>query len=429
MKHLTILMAWAAIASPVLAQTFQQISTGAGYRQQSFVSLSAGTEKQVLNTTWDIAFTVYGLQDGGIFVNESAGIAMGQPQVAVELYDAQTSDFNAPIDTNAIKDFRLFNRERNWFYGAFNERRDTTKPFDYGWGTYNPGTNQVVGSAVYAIRLRNGQWRKIQVQSLIGTVYTFRHSNLDGSDPRTVTINKADHPGKVLAYFSFATQSTADVEPTDGFDLLYCRYTTPQFDSINNVMLQYMVTGVLSGRGVQVAKAVGVNPQTAKFEDYQNSLRSELDVIGHDWKTFTGTGWVLPSDRVYFVKTANNRVWKIEFIDFEGSATGTATFEKTDLGIMSAVQTPQALGLQVLTYPNPVQERLFVSLEVPPVLAGEAQLEVTDLQGRTVSSQRLSLAEGFWVFELPTEGWSKDLHVLRLRRPDREVLLGKVIKN
>ncbi len=430
MRQLTLIFLCAAIASALFGQNFQKISTGAGYQRQSFVNLAADTEKQVLNTAWDIAFTVYGQQDGGIFINESAGSSMGQPQAAVELYDAQTTDFSAQPNPDAIKDFRLFNRERNWFYGAFNERRDTTKQTDYGWGTYNFMTNQVVGSAVYVLKLRNGQFRKIKIESLSGTTYTFRYANLDGSNEQVRTINKADHPGRVLAYFSFTTNNVvADVEPAGGFDLLYCRYTTPQFDSINNVMLQYVVTGILHGRGVQSAKVVGVNPQTVKFEDHQNSLRNELDVIGHDWKTFTGTGWVVPEDRVYFVRTAANRVWKIQFIDFEGAATGNAVFEKTDLGLVSAVEAPQALGLQALTYPNPVRERLTVALDIPPALAREAQLDVTDLQGRAISSTRVALNEGFQVFELPAAEWASGLYVLRLRWSDREVLLGKALKN
>ncbi len=430
MRQLTLTFLCAAFTSALTGQSFQQISTGAGYQRQSFINLAAGTEKQVLNTAWDIAFTVYGQQDGGIFINESSGSSMGQPQAAVELYDAQTTDFSAQPNPDAIKDFRLFNHERNWFYGAFNERRDTTKQTDYGWGTYNFMTNQVVGSAVYVLKLRNGQFRKIKIESLSGTTYTFRYANLDGSNEQVRTINKANHPGRVLAYFSFTTNNVvADVEPADGFDLLYCRYTTPQFDSINNVMLQYMVTGILHGRGVQSAKVAGIDPKTVKFEDHQNKLRNELDVIGHDWKTFTGTGWVVPEDRVYFVKTAANRVWKIQFIDFEGAATGNAVFEKADLGLVSAIEVPQALGLQVLTYPNPVHERLTVALDVPPLLAREAHLDVTDLQGRTLSSTRVALNEGFQVFELPATAWASGLYVLRLRWSDREVLLGKVLKN
>ena len=89
MRLLTILLTWAGAVHLLSAQTFQQISTGAGYLRQSYVNLASGTEKQVLNTAWDIAFTVYGQQDGGIFINESAGSSMGQPQAAVELYDAR----------------------------------------------------------------------------------------------------------------------------------------------------------------------------------------------------------------------------------------------------------------------------------------------------------------------------------------------------
>ena len=85
------------------AQSFQEISTGAGYNKQSFIRLSNGSEKQVNNDSWDLAFTAFGFQDAGIFINESAGSVMGQNLPLTELYYAQTNDFNASIDIEAIK--------------------------------------------------------------------------------------------------------------------------------------------------------------------------------------------------------------------------------------------------------------------------------------------------------------------------------------
>jgi len=85
------------------SQNFQEISTGPGYNKQSFVRLSDGTEKQVSNDSWDIAFTAYGFQDAGIFINESSGSSMGQNLPQTELYYANTDNFEAPIDIEAIK--------------------------------------------------------------------------------------------------------------------------------------------------------------------------------------------------------------------------------------------------------------------------------------------------------------------------------------
>ena len=68
---LTTFIITSSIAA-LTAQTTQEISTGASYSKQSYVNLQNGTQNQVDNTTWDIAFTVYGVQDGGVFINESA---------------------------------------------------------------------------------------------------------------------------------------------------------------------------------------------------------------------------------------------------------------------------------------------------------------------------------------------------------------------
>ncbi len=428
MKQLLTLSLALSLSAALFAQDVQEIATGAGYQKQSFVNLSTGIEKLVDNTAWDMAFTVFGQQDAGVFVNESSGTSAGQPVASTEVYQALTDNFDDVIDATSLTDFRLYNSEKSWSYGAFNEVRDTLNAFDYGWGQYNFQTNQVIGNQVYVVKLHNGQYRKLKIESLIGTTYTFKYANLDGTDLQTKTINKADHAGKTLAYFSFDTGSTVDVEPAGGFDLLYCRYTTWLYDPGSMTLIPYNVTGVLHGRGAKVAEANGVDPTTVTYAEYKDSLRSELDAIGYDWKTFSGTAWSIDEDRVFFLKTAEDRVWKIQFIDFEGSSTGKAVFEKTDLGIITAVKDPAALGLKVATYPNPVQDQLTVVLDVPAALAKTGQLEVVDLQGRLVARQSVTLSEGFQAIQLSAGNWSAGMLTLRLILPQQEVNLGKIIK-
>ncbi|MGB4960470.1 MAG: HmuY family protein [Saprospiraceae bacterium] len=147
-------------------QSFVEMSTGAGYNKQSFVKLSTGAQKQVNNDSWDLAFSAFGFQDAGIFINESAGSTMGQNLPLTELYYAQTTDWSAAIDVEKIKDVTYLNSEASWVYGAFNETRDTLNPFDYGWGKYQPATNRVIGDKVFVMRLRNGEFRKVKIESL-----------------------------------------------------------------------------------------------------------------------------------------------------------------------------------------------------------------------------------------------------------------------
>ena len=79
------------------SQDYQVISCGAGYNKQSYIKLFEGSQKQVANDAWDLAFTAFGYQDAGIFINESSGSSMGQNLPQTELYDAKVKDFQEKL--------------------------------------------------------------------------------------------------------------------------------------------------------------------------------------------------------------------------------------------------------------------------------------------------------------------------------------------
>jgi hypothetical protein len=429
MKNLSIFPLACLLTASLSAQTNQTITSGSGYQKQSYVKLSAGTEKQVANTLWDIGFSVFGQQDAGVFVNESEGSSMGVSLPEVELYDALTDNFEEQPDPSFLEIFRLYNPEKSWNYGGFNEVRDTSNALDFGWGLLNTQTGQITGNRVYVVKLRNGDYRKIKIESLVNGVYTFKYANLDGTNTVTQTANKADFAGKTMAYFSFTTGNFADVEPAGGYDLVYCRYITPLFEPGSGTYIPYAVTGILSGRGGQVAQANNINPATVQFAEFQDSLRADIDVIGYDWKSFSGTSWTLVPNLVYFLKTAESRVWKLRFTSFEGSTTGKSTFQKTDLGIISAVQDAAAAGMEALMYPNPVQDELTVALDkVPANMSKTARLEVIDLNGCLLATQQVTLGQDFQVFRMPTGTWKTGSYCLRLVTGDTALSLGKVEK-
>ena len=411
-----------------VAQDIQEIALGAGYTKQSFVNLSAGTEATVNNTAWDLGFTVYGQQDAGVFVNESAGTSAGVPQAQVELYDAQTTDFaTQPVPTSLTT--RLYNTETSWAYGAFNEGRVTTNPFDYGWGVYSTASNQVVGTKVFVVKLRTGSYVKFQIVSLGANGYTFKYANLDGTNEITKTINKADFAGKTLAYFNFATATTVAVEPANGFDLMYCRYSTPYLDPSTGQYVPYTVAGILHARGVKTAKALNITPATVAYSTFQDSLKTAPNTIGFDWKAFDGAGWVLDQNRVYFVKTTTNRVWKLQFIDFEGSSTGKAIVEKTDLGIFTAVENQSVAGLQTLVYPNRVSTDFNIALDATNTTnLQNATISVVDMQGRIVLNQNIAVQNGFQVLNIAANGFAAGVYNIQLVTENANVPLGRIVK-
>lgn len=399
------------LAVVLKAQESQVISTGPGYNQQSYINLAAGTDHRVANASWDIAFTI-APQDAGVFINESVGSAQGA--VPIQAFFTFSDDFNVLPEPSFFEALPLFNRETSWSYGALNEYREGGNPNDFGWGVYNPATQEINGVYVYAVKLRDGTYLKFQIQSLVNDVYTFRYANLDGTGEVTKTISKADHAGKMLAYFSFETGETVDMEPSGGFDLLFCRYFALLHQGGDSV--QYLVTGILSAAGVEVAEANHVDPATVQFQDYADSLSTNLEIIGHDWKFFdlNAFEWILPEDLVYFVRTQDDRVWKLRFVEFQGSSTGTAVFEKTDLGMISAVEDPSSPVYEFLVYPNPASNEVNVLYALSNNLTPEVKLQILDASGRFVDQYAILAGDGFNVFTIKRDDLLSGIYFVRL---------------
>lgn len=415
MKQIFII-ALCIAAGALSAQELQEISTGSGYNKQSYVNLVAGTEHQVANEAWDIAFTV-APEDAGIFINESVGSAL--EAFPIQAFISFTDDFTLVPDSTLFIEYPLLNRESSWSYGALNEYRDGGDPFDFGWGMYNPATQEIEGFYIYVIQLRNGSYLKLQIQSLTNGVYTFRYANLDGSDEVTKTISKADHAGKILAYFSFATGESVDVEPADGFDLLYCRYIAlleAQGDSV-----PYLLTGILSAKGIEVAQADNVDPNTVEFQAYADSLSSHPEIIGYDWKFFDlgNFAWVITQNLVYFVKTRDDHIWKLQLLTFSGSGSGNTVFEKTDLGILSAVEDPWSPVSKFNVYPNPSINEVNVSYTLKDPGSATVKLQLFDSSGRFVDQYNTQAGEGLNVFTFQRDNLISGTYFIRMMVGDQ----------
>jgi hypothetical protein len=391
----------------------------------SFVQLEEGTQQQRANNSWDIAFNV---KDGeaGVFINESVGSAAGA--LPIQSFYTFSTDFSATPDPLAYEETPLFNAEKTWSYGAFNEIRNVEDPDDFGWGYRNPENQEVTGENVFVVRLRDGSDLKIQIQSLIGGVYTFRYANLDGTGAVVEMINKADHAGKLLAYYSFTTQDVVDIEPAGSFDLLFTRYFT-LLDPGNGELVEYLVTGIISGDGVEVAQADGVDPKSVMFADYQQALSTDIETIGQDWKFFDldAFQWIIIEDRVYFVRTADDRVWKIQFTGFGGSSNGNATFQKTDLGIIAGVKAVQSPFASIDVFPNPTQSRFDVLFSLKENPEPGAQLRLMDVNGRILSQESILVGQGLNVHSHSVEGLPGGIYYLSIAVKDYTMLRKVVV--
>jgi hypothetical protein len=381
---------------PLSAQV-EEVSVGQSYANSTFFRIGDGTSTTVDPTTWDIAFSL-APEAAGAFVNEAVASSMGAPLPQVELYAPLDSDYDN-LDTAGM--IRIYNPDVTWSEGAFNALRDPQNAFDYGWGFYDEANDEIVGTEVFVIKLRSGVYKKIQITSLNGSTFNFRYANLDGSAEAEQSLNKGDFSG-TLVYYSLETESTVLIEPAV-WDLKFGRYTSGLDDGSGNI-IQYLVTGILVNDGVEVAQADGIDPFDVDPADYENSYIDSIAVIGHDWKYFelSSFSWVLDLERVYFVKTTENELWRIFLLDFEGSSTGVTVFDRSFIsGTTSLDDTYQQLEF-VEVFPNPANDMVQVAMELDRVVADGA-IQIVNSLGQQVFYTDLSFDAGFSVRQIPLD--------------------------
>ena len=389
MKNIAVSIFVFFITTSVYAQ-FEQISVGQLYKDQVFYSLENGVLAGVEHERWDIAFSTQGVQDAGVFINE--GSSLGDLS-GLELYAVEQADFDQELTVDTSSWTRLYNPETDWQNGAFNTIRDSDDVFDYGWGYYNSSVNTVEGKAMYTIKLRSGEWKKIEIQSLF-LDWKFKYANLDGSELIEVNLPKADHSGKVLAYYSIENDQVVDVEPFN-WDLLFTRYNTYTDDGNGNFR-NYVVTGVLSGLDVMVAEFDDVDPASLDHEDIAlEEYKTPLDQIGFDWKTvdINSSLYTVDDDRVYFVQVASDRVCKVEFIDFEGATTGVTTIKK-ECYIVAKINEIEIDEIQSLSvFPNPTTERINILADFEE--ASQTEVMLIDATGRVAQKKSIHFDKGY----------------------------------
>jgi len=392
------------------AQTTHTISMGANYANGEFYQLATDQTQSYGHSNWDIAFSVIGATDGGIFINEGSSYS----STAIKLYAVPNKTF---ADTIQVADLgnELKNEEKRWTEGAFNTIKTAGNFADYGWGTYNMNNHKIEGDALFVIQLRNNSYKKLMIDTLTNGTYYFRYADLDGSNLQQKSIIKNNFNNQTLAYFSFASNATVTIEPSNGWDWLFTRYETI-LDN-NGSLMPYTVGGILTNEGVEAVMADGINPSMVDASNYTTTSDS-LNIIGHEWKNYDfSQGWMVDNDRVYFVKTADSSLYKIQFIDFQGSSSGQGTFQKTYLGKWVSVdQIAKQNAYQLQVYPNPAKDYINVAYELPQATE-QLQLRITNMLGQTVFERTIEGKEGLNALVINGFDLASGQYVLHIQSP------------
>ncbi len=373
--------------SSLSAQT-TTVSAGAGYADEVYFSLTNGMVQAAPLDEWDIAVEVAPGFTASIMTNDGKGILL------YVVPDKGAIDFGDWIDTTGMAAGweSSYNSGVSWDQGAFNGDSDP-ETGNFGWGEYNMITHTVGGTTLYVLVLPDGSARQVAVQGLASRTYTILIADLDGENRRTVKINKDDYPDRQFAYYSIMLDKVIDREPGSyDWDLLFGKYIAMVGPGAD---VPYGVFGVRSAPGIRVAEVETSDPQSAPVPTDTLAYSDAITTIGYDWKNFTGTGWEL-RDVVYFVKDREEDLYRLYFTGFEGSSTGTSTFELQLVGISSVTVRGERVADFAL-YPNVISAEASLScIYSLDRSASEVRFSLVDMAGREVHAETLSSEAGFY---------------------------------
>lgn len=425
-KSLLTIIITLFISSFLFSQEYYLVEIGASYANQAYYTIETDESVKIGNNTWDLAFANTSSFEVGVHVNESVDLSFTGPSPKTLLFQAPTNDFNAVIAEEEIGD-SLYNNEQSWAVGALNMLRDTTNPSDFGWGMYNPNNHAIQGNRVFVIQLRDNSYRKFIIESLIGGIYTLKHSNLDGSDEKVALINKADYSNSHLILFSFKDNAVIDNNPTT-WDLSFQRYSDLDPNNVD-VFVEYTVTGILTAPGVLTIQVDDADPDNIKFEDHKDKFENSLDVIGQDWKYFSfETGWEIIENRVFFVKTADNHLWQMVLYDFSGSSAGGYAFGFWDLGFVSKVENMNSNFNNCTIVPNPIKSGEEFSIVVESKNYQKTSIKLMNINGQVIYSTDKTFNEGLNYFKMPSEYTTPGNYILTIDNGSDKIVRKVSIK-
>ncbi len=369
----------------IQAQTADSVSIGAGYAGKGFYTLGTGYDSVASNTDWDIAIASYALQTVSIRINAGFG---------AELYKS-TGDTTswATLDTAGLQGgvtwIRCHDSDTSFEPSAF-EAGATGHP-NYGWGNYNSITHDVIGDKVFVIRLAGMSpvYKKVWIEKFnaMGNSVDIRMANLDNSSDTTITVNR--NINKNYLYVAMATSTIIDKEPVKtSYDLMFERYEA-------NVGIYYPVTGVKSNQGVKVAEANTILPDDALTNWYSNYYPSSTNMteIGHDWKIQPPPVWTMVDSVSYFIEDLQGDVYQLWFTAFGGSSNGKYVFNVRQAGFVSVEEQGNTIA-NFNVYPNPATDFINVAYTMDNEFS-TATLNIIDINGQFITSQKLGNNEGF----------------------------------
>jgi hypothetical protein len=390
-------------------------SMEAQYAKQVYYKFSDNTQTAVAANSWDIAFqkSPGGMDLGAIRINDFKVTA---------IYESGNASTWATTDVANVASWtQLYNSVTEWSTGAFNTASDNTPSFGFAWGLYDMGTHLVNGTRVFVLQYGQGgtaTYKKmiidnLNVQTVGGPTYTLKTSTLTGttwSADETFTAQVATTETANFVYLSLDTNTLVTVAPVDtAWDFVFNKYYDVVASQGGDVM--YNVTGALTNNAT-VAAVDEAGTSTTFTLPEATAYSANINAIGDKWKTFNGQAYSIP-EKTYYVKTSDNKIYRMYFTSFAGGSTGNITFKFKDVTPTAGVGEFNKASFSV--FPNPTTDR---NVTINHNLDAKGTVNVFTLTGANVFSGELnnsgsqnlnlsSLSAGMYIVKIEAGNYSE----------------------
>lgn len=388
----------------------------------TFYNFETGVVKQDSVAKWDLAFMTG--MDAGIRINDLASLWL--------VPSKNIDDFGKPLDTAGISTWEsLYNSDTTYNIGAFNLGIDgfDTGLGDYGWGAYDQQTHLTLGTKLFVIRTSAG-YKQIAIESMISGVFTVKYCNLDGTNPKTVEVDKKAYSPRMFVYYSLSTETIYDREPdATNWDLVWGKYLgrtaapTGGFAWYSLTGMRQNVRPVPAGpngripAGVRIAQVDSVEFATVATPD-NDKFGGNINEIGDDWKTFVQATFSYSyKPSVYFAQrfdntgTPSGNIYKLSFTKFSGGNSVSTTFSQEKV-IANSVEENPVLNNFAL-YPNLVNQGENINL-IYSAKSNDlnANFSIVNVLGETMAKYSFATNQDFKTVALPTQNLSAGVYWL-----------------
>lgn len=407
MKHFLTILTLTLFSSKIFAQCAPSDSTimGASYANDVFYSFKNGVVKTESNSNWQLAFSVQRSQFPN---NPTNGVSIRVNTVKgcnlVKLGSSANAANWRSIDTTGLylMPVRL-DSMKTWDISAFTKEYNVSSaPFNFIWGNYNMTTKNVDGSSVFVLYNKTANWyKKVFIKQLgYDSMWNVIISNVDNTDSTNLIFSKTSYPNRLFVYYDVVNKQLVDREPTNAsWDVVWTRYT--EMATQGPTTIPYPFTGILSNKGVTVAKNVGLKCDKVWLGKTNATYSANTDAIGQNWKYSNMGPFFIVDTFVYFVKAKDAADYKLSFNSFVGNSAGKTVFSvKSESLSTSGVTTNNTIKI----YPNP-------SNTVINIASAETIQEVllTDVKGAMLAVKAINnsidisdLANGIYVLQVTT---------------------------